>query len=63
MDDVEQDVLEEMEDTESKKPLYDICFHLLKLYSNKYVDIVLFQTFSDASVQVKLIYTFYPRKK
>uniref|UniRef100_A0A8B9KKL9 Nuclear pore complex protein Nup98-Nup96 n=1 Tax=Astyanax mexicanus TaxID=7994 RepID=A0A8B9KKL9_ASTMX len=27
---------EEMEDTETKKPLYDICFHLLKLYSDKY---------------------------
>ncbi|KAI5620164.1 nuclear pore complex protein Nup98-Nup96, partial [Silurus asotus] len=36
MDDAEQDDLEEMEDTESKKPLYDICFHLLKLYSDKH---------------------------
>ncbi|KAL7844543.1 hypothetical protein SRHO_G00230820 [Serrasalmus rhombeus] len=27
---------EEMEDTESKKSLYDICFHLLKLYSDKH---------------------------
>ncbi|XP_036443331.1 nuclear pore complex protein Nup98-Nup96 [Colossoma macropomum] len=27
---------EEMEDTESKKSLYDICFHLLKLYSVKH---------------------------
>uniref|UniRef100_A0A9R1SRY5 Nuclear pore complex protein Nup98-Nup96 n=2 Tax=Cyprinus carpio TaxID=7962 RepID=A0A9R1SRY5_CYPCA len=25
---------EEMDETESKKPLYDICFHLLKLYSD-----------------------------
>lgn len=35
MDDVEQEVLEEMEDIESKQPVYDICFHLLKLYSDK----------------------------
>lgn len=35
MDDVEQEPLEEMEDPECKKPLYDICFHLLKLYSDK----------------------------
>ncbi|XP_072517838.1 nuclear pore complex protein Nup98-Nup96 [Salminus brasiliensis] len=27
---------EEMEDTETKKTLYDICFHLLKLYSDKH---------------------------
>uniref|UniRef100_A0A673NMI3 Nuclear pore complex protein Nup98-Nup96 n=1 Tax=Sinocyclocheilus rhinocerous TaxID=307959 RepID=A0A673NMI3_9TELE len=26
---------EEMDETESKKPLYDICFHLLKLYSDR----------------------------
>ncbi|XP_060792388.1 nuclear pore complex protein Nup98-Nup96 isoform X2 [Neoarius graeffei] len=36
MDDVEQEPLEEMEDPECKKPLYDICFHLLKLYSDKH---------------------------
>ncbi|TSL04412.1 Nuclear pore complex protein Nup98-Nup96 [Bagarius yarrelli] len=35
-DDYEQEAFEEMEDTESKKPLYDICFHLLKLYSDKH---------------------------
>uniref|UniRef100_A0A8C1PT99 Nuclear pore complex protein Nup98-Nup96 n=1 Tax=Cyprinus carpio TaxID=7962 RepID=A0A8C1PT99_CYPCA len=27
---------EEMDETESKKPLYDICFHLLKLYSDRH---------------------------
>uniref|UniRef100_A0A8C2CCL9 Nuclear pore complex protein Nup98-Nup96 n=1 Tax=Cyprinus carpio TaxID=7962 RepID=A0A8C2CCL9_CYPCA len=26
---------EEMDETDSKKPLYDICFHLLKLYSDR----------------------------
>ncbi|KAK3555738.1 hypothetical protein QTP86_028978 [Hemibagrus guttatus] len=36
IDDVDLETLEEMEDTESKKPLYDICFHLLKLYSDKH---------------------------
>lgn len=35
MDDVEQEAVEEMEETESTKALYDICFHLLKLYSDK----------------------------
>uniref|UniRef100_A0A8C1VCF4 Nuclear pore complex protein Nup98-Nup96 n=1 Tax=Cyprinus carpio TaxID=7962 RepID=A0A8C1VCF4_CYPCA len=28
---------EEMDETESKKPLFDICFHLLKLYSDRFV--------------------------
>ncbi len=28
---------EEMDETESKNPLYDICFHLLKLYSDRFV--------------------------
>lgn len=28
---------EEMDETESKKSLYDICFHLLKLYSDRFV--------------------------
>uniref|UniRef100_A0A8C2CA16 Nuclear pore complex protein Nup98-Nup96 n=1 Tax=Cyprinus carpio TaxID=7962 RepID=A0A8C2CA16_CYPCA len=27
---------EEMDETDSKKPLYDICFHLLKLYSDRH---------------------------
>lgn len=36
MDDVEQEAVEEMEETESTKALYDICFHLLKLYSDKH---------------------------
>ena len=26
----------DMEEEESKRPLYDICFHLLKLYSDRY---------------------------
>ncbi|XP_058271327.1 nuclear pore complex protein Nup98-Nup96 isoform X2 [Hemibagrus wyckioides] len=36
MDDVDLETFEEMEDAESKKTLYDICFHLLKLYSDKH---------------------------
>ncbi|XP_027009207.2 nuclear pore complex protein Nup98-Nup96 [Tachysurus fulvidraco] len=36
MDNIDQETLEEMEDTESNKTLYDICFHLLKLYSDKH---------------------------
>uniref|UniRef100_A0AAR2K7M0 Nuclear pore complex protein Nup98-Nup96 n=1 Tax=Pygocentrus nattereri TaxID=42514 RepID=A0AAR2K7M0_PYGNA len=36
VDDIELlGLYEEMVDTESKKSLYDICFHLLKLYSDK----------------------------
>uniref|UniRef100_A0AAR2LBS6 Nuclear pore complex protein Nup98-Nup96 n=1 Tax=Pygocentrus nattereri TaxID=42514 RepID=A0AAR2LBS6_PYGNA len=37
VDDIELlGLYEEMVDTESKKSLYDICFHLLKLYSDKH---------------------------
>lgn len=30
---------EDMDEIESKKPLYDICFHLLKLYSDRFVTV------------------------
>ncbi|XP_075994030.1 nuclear pore complex protein Nup98-Nup96 isoform X2 [Genypterus blacodes] len=34
--DTEQPDMEEEEEEESKRPLYDICFHLLKLYSDRH---------------------------
>ncbi|KAM9451702.1 nuclear pore complex protein Nup98-Nup96-like isoform 2-T2 [Clarias gariepinus] len=36
MADVDSEALDEMEDSESNKSLHDICFHLLKLYSDKH---------------------------
>lgn len=31
----EQTDIEEEEEEECKRPLYDVCFHLLKLYSDR----------------------------
>lgn len=41
--------LEEEEEEPAKRPLYDICFHLLKLYSDRWAS-PLISTFHSAAV-------------
>lgn len=40
------------EDEESKRPLYDVCFHLLKLYSDRYCQQPKWQLFGGYSLGV-----------
>lgn len=47
MDELELlDLDEEMEEKEPKRSLYDICFHLLKLYSDRFVSTSLVSSLS-----------------